>query len=364
VVQRLGYLDWMRGLAALIMLQGHAFDAWLRPEDRAGEWFWWSQFLGGLPAPIFLFLVGVSLSLVIDKLRARQTPVFKIGKTILRRSAWVLFLAYAFRLQQFLSWYPASRWSDVFKVDTLNCIAVCIGVVGFASLLFQSRRANAVFMGIATASIVFLTPWIYPLRTAAPPLLQSYFNGGGHPEYFSVIPWIGFSLAGVTFGWLLLHARMRQAEHRFFIGVAGVGVLAYALGALLSRSPIFMYGFFDYSLTSPYFFMMRLGLLLLVFCGAYRWSLRSTAHRWSPLRTLGQASLLVYWVHIELVYGRGFHDWGRALEVSDVALQLVWFVPMMLLLATAARQWRPALEYARGFVTNTSETLQVLTAKR
>ena len=61
---RLAYLDWMRGLAVLIMLQGHVLEGWLRPQDRGSEWFWLSQFLGGLPAPIFLFLVGTSLALV------------------------------------------------------------------------------------------------------------------------------------------------------------------------------------------------------------------------------------------------------------------------------------------------------------
>src|SRR5688500_2268236 len=55
----------MRGLAAAIMLQGHVFDGWLRPQDRGGEWFWLCQFLGGLPAPIFLFLFAVSLGMVL-----------------------------------------------------------------------------------------------------------------------------------------------------------------------------------------------------------------------------------------------------------------------------------------------------------
>ena len=72
---RLRYLDWMRGLAAFIMLQGHVMDGWLRPQDRSGEWFWLSQFLGGLPAPIFLFLVGVSLAIVLDSMRAKGAPV-------------------------------------------------------------------------------------------------------------------------------------------------------------------------------------------------------------------------------------------------------------------------------------------------
>src|SRR5215468_7711264 len=115
----------MRGLAVLIMLQGHVFDSWVRPQDRSGEWFWLSQFLGGLPAPIFLFLVGVSLSLVLDRMRSKGACSLDLTTKVIRRGSWILILAYVFRLEQFLMWYPASRWADIFKVDTLNCIAVC-----------------------------------------------------------------------------------------------------------------------------------------------------------------------------------------------------------------------------------------------
>ena len=75
----------MRGLAVLIMLQGHVMDAWLRPSDRSSEWFWLSQFLGGLPAPTFLFLVGVSLALVLDRMRAKGAPSGELALRVVRR---------------------------------------------------------------------------------------------------------------------------------------------------------------------------------------------------------------------------------------------------------------------------------------
>src|SRR5947208_1219263 len=90
--KRLVYLDWMRGLAAVIMLQGHVLDGWLRPEDRASEWFWLSQFLGGLPAPIFLFLVGTSLALVLDRMRAKGAPTGQLAMRVFRRAGWILLL--------------------------------------------------------------------------------------------------------------------------------------------------------------------------------------------------------------------------------------------------------------------------------
>src|SRR5262249_11240296 len=151
----------MRGLAVLIMLQGHVMDAWLRPADRSSEWFWLSQFLGGLPAPIFLFLVGVSLALVLDRLRVKGASSGELAVRVLRRGGWLLLLAYAFRVEQFLVWYPASQWAGIFKAATLDCIAIPTLIVGLLSIALKSRRLNTVVMSVVTVPLVFLTPWLY-----------------------------------------------------------------------------------------------------------------------------------------------------------------------------------------------------------
>jgi len=333
----------MRGLAVVLMLQGHVLDGWVRPQERTGEWFWLSQFLGGFPAPIFLFLVGISLAMVLDRKRARGASTAELARNVVRRGGGILLLAYAFRLEQFLVWYPASDWGDVFRVDTLNCIAVSTVFIGLLSIAFKTRRGNVTAMGLATAAFVFVTPWVYPLRANLPAFLLSYLNGNGHPWYFSVFPWAAFTLAGITFGYALLQARARIGEAEFFKGVAVAGVGAYAVGAAMSLFPIFEYGFFDYSLTSPQYFLVRLGWVLLILYGAYRWSTRQAGVGWSPLVMLGQASLPVYWVHIEIVYGRSSHDFAQALTLWDAAKHLLWLFPLMIGLAAVRdllRTWK------------------------
>jgi uncharacterized membrane protein len=334
----------MRGLGVLIMLQGHVLDAWLRPQDRSSEWFWLSQFLGGLPAPIFLFLVGVSLALVLDRMRLKGASWRELSMKVIRRGGWILSLAYLFRLEQFLVWYPASRWIDMFKVDTLNCIAVTTLVIGLLSVAFKSRRQNIAAMAVTTAVFVFATPFVYPLK-GLPGFVLSYLNGNEHPWYFSFFPWAAFTLAGITLGYVLLEAKARIGEREFFKHVAVAGVVAYAIGVSMSLSPIFQYGFFDYSLTSPHFFFVRLGWILLILYGAYLWSTREASGRWSPLVTLGQASLIVYWLHIEVVYGR--FGVGPTLTLSNAVLNLVWFVPLMLTVASS-KQIRAAWEIRRS----------------
>jgi hypothetical protein len=73
----------------------------------------------------------------------------------------------------------------------------------------------------------------------------------------------------------------------------------------LDAQPRQLYAVYDFWHTSPNFFLIRVGLLLIILCASYTWC-RWGAAQWgfSPLIQLGQTSLLVYWVHIEFVYGR------------------------------------------------------------
>ena len=69
---RRGYLDWLRGLAVLIMIEAHVIDSWTRVADRGSWQFAWAMILGGFGAPLFLFLAGVSVALSAGS-KSRQT---------------------------------------------------------------------------------------------------------------------------------------------------------------------------------------------------------------------------------------------------------------------------------------------------
>jgi hypothetical protein len=53
--------------------------------------------------------------------------------------------------------------------------------------------------------------------------------------------------------------------------------------------------------TSPPFFFLRLGVLILSLPVAYAWN-RAWAGR-AVLQEFGRASLFIYWIHVELAYG-------------------------------------------------------------
>src|SRR5260221_4187934 len=84
--RRLAYIDWMRGLACVLMFQTHCYDSWMSPEaKKSSSLIAWSRLGGTLPAPLFIFLAGVSVALVTEKLREKGIERVAIAKqTILR----------------------------------------------------------------------------------------------------------------------------------------------------------------------------------------------------------------------------------------------------------------------------------------
>src|SRR5262249_5769435 len=125
------------------------------------------------------------------------------------------------------------------------------------------------------------------------------------PWLFPLFPWCAFAFAGLAVGFFLFTEFARKRELPAYLGLCGAGVAAGALATLFDRSPFHWYAVYDYWHSSPNFFLMRCGILLVLLFFAYLWCRWGFGERgFSPLIQLGQTSLLVYWVHIEFVYGR------------------------------------------------------------
>src|SRR5579862_9353011 len=95
--KRIAYIDWLRGFACLVMFQTHCYDSWLGGSARDGEFFKFSQLGGTLPAPLFLFLAGVSVALATDKLRRNAVSANQIARMTIRRGGEIFLLGLLFR---------------------------------------------------------------------------------------------------------------------------------------------------------------------------------------------------------------------------------------------------------------------------
>jgi uncharacterized membrane protein len=326
---RLAYIDWTRGLACLLMFQTHCYDSWLSPQARQSRFFMYSQLGGTFPAPLFLFLAGISFALVTEKLWQKDVAAGQIARTTILRGAEIFAYGLLFRLQEYIiSWGWAPK-TDLLRVDVLNTIGLSMMLMGVLCWLVLAVRRGPrtrlafVLAAAGTALLIsLLTPllWTTWRPTWLPWPLESYVDGVhnlGVPQQgiFPVFPWTGFAFAGLAAGLILQSRWARAQEPRAFFALGLAGSLLIQFARWLDAQPRQFYSVQDYWHTSPSFFLIRVGMLLVILTGSYiwcRWGLgqRSLGQRsigewgFSPLVLLGQASLLVYWVHIEFVYGR------------------------------------------------------------
>jgi uncharacterized membrane protein len=323
---RLGYIDWLRGLACLLMFQTHCYDAWLGGPARDSKVYTWSQLGGTFPAPLFLFLAGISFALVIQKLQQKNFSANQIAKKTIMRGAEILALGLLFRLQEYaiaLGWAP---WTDLFRVDILNTIGVslmllgvmCWMVLAIAEKCSPGRArpgsmASLVITAVAvTVAISAVTPllWTTWRPRFLPWEVETYINGVhnlGQPQswLFPVFPWAAFAFAGLSLGFLLTSPRAKKIGAYAFLIIAVGGILLVFTSQFLDSLGLNIYPVYDYWRTSPSFFIIRIGMLLLMTTIAYAWCRWGLGEwRFSPMIQLGRTSLLVYWVHIELVYGK------------------------------------------------------------
>jgi len=339
----------MRGLACVLMFQTHAYDAWLSPEARKSTFFMYSQLVGTLPAPMFLFLAGISFGLVTERLLRKAVPAGRMARTTIRRGAEILGLGLLFRLQEYLIAWGWAPWSDLLRVDILNTIGVSMMLMGLLCwvVLSVSGLRSGGWIGPAAVGIALAISLLSPLiwtrwRPAWLPWpIQSYFDGAhnlGEPQawLFPIFPWSAFAFAGLAVGCLMQSDWAGQHEKRAFVftGLAGIALIEVA--RWLEAQPRRLYSTYDFWHTSPNFFLIRVGLLLILLFASYAWCRWGWAQAgFSPLIQLGQTSLLVYWVHIELVYGRFSILRKRAQGVRGASLGLLLICLMMLALSVA-----------------------------
>ena len=345
---RVAYIDWMRGLACVLMFQTHCYNSWLSADARKSALYAWSQLLGTLPAPLFIFLAGVSSAMVTQRLREKGVARNALAKSTLLRGAEIFGLGLLFRGQEFVLGYPNSPRTDLLRVDVLNILGLSMMLMSAlcwvtASATVEKSNERAIRWSLAVAAVVaIVTPWLWTTYRprSLPWPLESYINGvhiyaQPQPWLFPIFPWTAFAFVGLALGFWLFSDFAKAKESWFFAAVGGAGIIACILSVLFDAAPIRFYStaIYDYWHTSPSFFLMRCGILLALVSLVYAWCRWGWAQRgFSPIIQLGNTSLLVYWVHIEFVYGRfSILPKGQCSVVKATAGLLTIFLAMVAL---------------------------------
>jgi uncharacterized membrane protein len=329
---RRGYIDWLRGLAILVMIETHVLDAWTRPADRGTVLFGYAKVLGGFAAPLFLFLAGVAVVFA-TRARLRKTGNLALAARSVQMRGWQIFgLAFLFRFQAWVL-NPSASTIQLLKVDILNIMGPAIAGAAILCGIALERTSRLVTFGLATAFMTFATP---PVRATGllaflPDPIEAYLRPVARYNDFTLFPWAGFVFAGAFIGTLLDRSRTPAEDIAVHWRLAAAG-LAMAVGSYYAWYLPSIYADTHFWTTSPTFFFMRTGIL--VAAVGLMYFQQSAAPltalgRARPMQRFGRSSLLVYWVHVEIAYGVLTKRWYHRLPLER---SIAGFVSLSLLM--------------------------------
>jgi hypothetical protein len=313
------------------MLQGHVFDSFLRTDLHEGGAFTMSQFAGGMPPAVFLFLLGVTFAFLMDSLERKGIASAARWRGCVKRSGYLFAVAFLFRLQLWVFSMGQSPWTDLLRVDVLNCMGFSLFVLSAMAFFRTTERIR--LCAILGAAIAIASPVISGLEgVGLPPLVRNYLL----PDhlFFGFFPWAAYVAFGMSAGSILRIAKKDEVATAMQWFAWGGLALAFSAYTLSGIGPS-IYAKSDFWLNSPALVFIKVGVVLMLIALAWVWNLQQTAQSWSWVRQFGMSSLLVYWVHVELIYGRGLGALKGYLTVGQTVFAAVLTILLMLGLSLA-----------------------------
>jgi hypothetical protein len=165
---------------------------------------------------------------------------------------------------------------------------------------------------------------------------------------FGFFPWAAHLAFGISAGSLIrsLTPEATDGAMRWIAAGGGVTIVIAQWCAASSHS---IYAASNFWLNSPAQVLTKASVTLVMLSGAYLWTRYGARHgAWSWVRQFGVTSLLVYWVHIELVYGRWLWFLKNSLTVGETAATAVGVILFMLALSALRTNWARARSALAG----------------
>ncbi|MCL1864476.1 MAG: DUF1624 domain-containing protein [Spirochaetes bacterium] len=339
------YLDLMRGLAMIIMVEVHVFNAFLKPEIRQDGWFHIINFINGMVAPSFIFIAGFTF--IVSSMN-KAGDFGSLGPQFrkkLKRIGFIFFVGYLTHIPYF-SLIGNIRYTDenliksFYNTDVLQCIAA--GLLILLTLRVIIKSENIFNLMIVLLMLIFVLPapivWQIDFNEFMPLFLACYFNEI-HGSFFPIFPWLGFLFSGAVAAIAVSWARDRGKEELFMKGLA-IGGLVFIAISFPAIHWLKTFAWFEIK-PSPFFFIQRLGVVFILLYLLYLYC-KNRNFNGSCFFDMSRESLLVYWLHLQIIYRLRFrgnsineivnHNFGIIecsistfiLLISMVAVAVVW----------------------------------------
>ncbi|RMF34213.1 MAG: DUF1624 domain-containing protein [Chlorobiota bacterium] len=296
---RYDWLDYLRGIAALWMIEVHVVDVALHPRWHSAWWFPWLGLTHGFVAVAFLFCAGGAFAITLERKHAAYRRWERPLWNYLAKLGLLLVLGYWLHLPGFSLERTVHATQEELRrladCDILQCIAASSLLALTIGIATERARLYRSIYAVLTVAIASLTPWVWEQRLDETlPLFLGAYIAPQPLSKFPLFPFAAYFFSGAV-AVPLIRSWSQRAVWWLLIWsvVAAAGLLAVGFS-----SPK------QWWHTSPEHVSFRLAgtvaLLAVLILGAEhidRW------HMSSVLRLAGQQSLWIYVFHLLIVYG-------------------------------------------------------------
>jgi len=314
--KRFTFIDLLKGWALIVMMEVHVVNAFIRPEFKDAAWFSVLDFVNGLVAPSFTFISGfafiISAKSGLDEIRSFGPKFWKK----LSRILLLILVGYSLHMPEFSFkniMHYANHESIVkwYNVDILQCIAISLLILFFSRLIIKSDKTYNYFVFGTTIAILLISPFVWNIDFGnyMPLPLACYFNSV-HGSFFPLFPWMGFLFAGASACIIFMKFRSEGREKVYIKRMLIAGPVFFIIGYTVlyfikASNPAFEVK------PDPFFFMQRLGLVLLSLGLCWKY-VEMTGEKSSFVTDISKESLLIYFLHLQVIYRKLWN--GQSLE--------------------------------------------------
>ncbi|MDP5091947.1 MAG: DUF1624 domain-containing protein, partial [Polaribacter sp.] len=157
---RLYFIDIVRAIAILMMLQGHFVDTLLDPQYRSDEYAAfriWSYFRG-ITAPTFFTISGLIFTYLLLKAKQKGELNYRIKKGFIR-GFMLIGIGYFLRIPLFQMFFGdvGTAW---LAVDVLQCIGLSLIMIVLLYVLTFKKTLVFSILLLILGTVIFITePW-------------------------------------------------------------------------------------------------------------------------------------------------------------------------------------------------------------
>lgn len=307
--ERIIFIDLMRAFAVLQMVQGHTINALLSPEYRnldSGFFSIW-HIIRGFTAPIFMFTSGLAFTYL---LRNTKVPFWQNPRIIkgLKRVVLLLFIGYILRfpLTKILNLSEISfgQWLTFYTVDALHLIGIGLLFVIILSIIAERFKISDNIVFLSGALFFFLlAPSVLTSESvnSLPLIIRNYFTDK-FGSLFPLFPWAGYVLSGALLGSFIAQNKELVKSKLFSYNLIFYGTLFVSLSIIITQLSL-------HGLITDFYWVeiikmvtLRLGVVIALY-GVATIIEKKMTYCPQIVKLLGANTLLIYVVHLLLLYG-------------------------------------------------------------